>query len=43
LSIRDLLLGEKAIEVEHLWDKVYDGTIYHGCPGLGIMLMSADR
>src|SRR2546427_13052776 len=29
------------LEVERLWDKVYDGTIYHGRRGLGIMLMSA--
>ncbi len=41
LSIRDLLLGENPIEVERLWDKVYEGTIYHGRRGLGIMLMSA--
>ncbi|PYT20155.1 MAG: hypothetical protein DMG58_34660 [Acidobacteria bacterium] len=39
MSIRDLLLGQ--LEVERLWDKVYDGTIYHGRRGLGIMLMSA--
>jgi len=41
LSIRDLLIGENPLEVERLWDKVYDGTIYHGRRGLGIMLMSA--
>jgi L-alanine-DL-glutamate epimerase-like enolase superfamily enzyme len=41
MSIRDLLLGENPLEVERLWDKVYDGTIYHGRRGLGIMLMSA--
>jgi L-alanine-DL-glutamate epimerase-like enolase superfamily enzyme len=40
-SIRDLLLGENPLEVECLWDKVYEGTIYHGRRGLGIMLMSA--
>lgn len=41
LGIRDLLLGENPLEVEALWDKVYEGTIYHGRRGLGIMLMSA--
>ena len=40
-SIRDLLLGENPLDVERLWDKVYEGTIYHGRRGLGIMLMSA--
>src|SRR5262249_2354486 len=41
LSIRDLLIGENPLEVERLWDKVYEGTIYHGRRGLGIMLLSA--
>jgi L-alanine-DL-glutamate epimerase-like enolase superfamily enzyme len=41
LSIRDLLIGENPLEVERLWDKVCEGTIYHGRRGLGIMLMSA--
>ncbi|HEX8984184.1 MAG TPA: mandelate racemase/muconate lactonizing enzyme family protein [Bryobacteraceae bacterium] len=40
-SIQDLLLGENPLEVERLWDKVYEGTIYHGRRGLGIMLLSA--
>lgn len=40
-SIHDLLLGENPLEVESLWDKVYEGTIYHGRRGLGILLMSA--
>ncbi|MCW5980416.1 MAG: mandelate racemase/muconate lactonizing enzyme family protein [Bryobacteraceae bacterium] len=41
MSIRDLLLGENPLEVERLWEKVYEGTIYHGRRGLGIMLLSA--
>ena len=41
MSIRDLVLGENAIEVERIWNKVYEGTIYHGRRGLGLMLMSA--
>ena len=27
MSIRDLVLGENAIEVERIWNKVYEGTI----------------
>jgi L-alanine-DL-glutamate epimerase-like enolase superfamily enzyme len=40
-SIRDLLLGENALELEQLWERVYEGTIYHARRGLGIMLLSA--
>ena len=40
-SIRDLLLGQNALEVERLWDHIYEGTIYHGRRGMGIMLLSA--
>ena len=40
-SIRDLLLDQDALEVEQLWDRIYEGTIYHGRRGLGIMLLSA--
>ncbi len=40
-GIRDLLLGENPLDVERLWDKVYEGTIYHGRRGLGILLQSA--
>jgi hypothetical protein len=36
-----LVLGENAIEVERIWNKVYEGTIYHGRGGLGIVLISA--
>jgi L-rhamnonate dehydratase len=41
LSIRDLLMGENPIEIERLWDKIYEGTIYHARRGLGIMLLAA--
>lgn len=41
MSIRSLLLGENPLEVERLWETVYEGTIYHARRGLGIMLMSA--
>jgi L-alanine-DL-glutamate epimerase-like enolase superfamily enzyme len=40
-GIRDLLIGENPLDVERLWDKVYEGTIYHGRRGMGILLLSA--
>lgn len=40
-GIADLLLGEDPLDVERLWDKVYEGTIYHSRRGLGILLQSA--
>src|SRR5262249_35715359 len=38
---KDLLIGENPLDVERLWDKVYQGTIYHGRRGLGIHAMGA--
>lgn len=40
-SISDILLGRNPLEVEALWDELYEGTIYHARRGLGIMLISA--
>ncbi len=40
-SARDILLNQNPLEVEALWDRLYEGTIYHARRGLGIMLMSA--
>jgi L-alanine-DL-glutamate epimerase-like enolase superfamily enzyme len=40
-SVRDILLGQNPLEVEQLWDRFYEGTIYHARRGLGIMLLSA--
>lgn len=40
-SVRDILLGQNPMEVEQLWDQLYEGTIYHARRGLGIMLLSA--
>lgn len=40
-SVSDILLGQNPVEVEALWEHLYEGTIYHGRRGLGIMLMSA--
>src|SRR6185503_18656966 len=41
MGIGDLLLGENPLEVERLWDKIYEATIYHGRRGLMISLLSA--
>jgi L-alanine-DL-glutamate epimerase-like enolase superfamily enzyme len=41
LSIADLLLRENPLEVERLWEKVYEGTIYQARRGVGIMLLAA--
>lgn len=41
LGIGELLVGENPLEVERLWTKLYEGTIYHGRRGLGVMLLSA--
>lgn len=40
-SVRDILLGQDPLEVEGLWNQLYEGTIYHSRRGLGVMLMSA--
>jgi L-alanine-DL-glutamate epimerase-like enolase superfamily enzyme len=40
-SVSDILLNRNPLEVEALWDQLYEGTIYHARRGLGIMLMSA--
>jgi L-alanine-DL-glutamate epimerase-like enolase superfamily enzyme len=40
-SVSDILLGRNPLEVEALWEQLYEGTIYHARRGLGIMLMSA--
>jgi len=41
LSFRDMLIGENPLDVERLWDKMYQGTIYTGRRGLVIHAMSA--
>jgi len=40
-SVRDILLGQNPLEVEGLWDRLYEGMIYHARRGLGILLQSA--
>ncbi len=41
LSFRDLLIGENPLDVERLWDKMYEGTIYTGRRGLVIHAIGA--
>jgi L-alanine-DL-glutamate epimerase-like enolase superfamily enzyme len=41
LSFQDLLIGENPLDVERLWDKLYEGTIYTGRRGLVIHAMGA--
>lgn len=41
LSFYDLLVGEEPLDVERLWDKMYQGTIYHGRRGMGIHAIGA--
>lgn len=41
LSFQDLLVGENPLDVERLWDKMYQGTIYTGRRGLVIHAIGA--
>ena len=41
LSFHDLLVGENPLDVERLWDKMYQGTIYTGRRGLVIHAIGA--
>ncbi len=41
LSFQDLLIGENPLDVERLWDKMYQGTIYTGRRGLVIHAIGA--
>lgn len=41
LSFEDLLIGENPLDVERLWDKMYQGTIYTGRRGLVIHAIGA--
>lgn len=41
LSFQDLLRGENPLDVERLWDKMYQGTIYTGRRGLVIHAIGA--
>ncbi len=41
LGFSDLLIGENPLDVERLWEKMYQGTIYHGRRGMGIHAIGA--
>ena len=41
LSFEDMLVGENPLDVERLWDKLYEGTIYTGRRGLVIHAIGA--
>jgi len=41
LGFHDMLIGENPLDVERLWEKLYQGTIYHGRRGMGIHAMGA--
>ena len=41
LSFHDLLVGENPLDIERLWDKMYQGTIYPGRRGMGIHAIGA--
>lgn len=41
IGLRDLLLGENPLEIQRLWDKMYDNSAYMGRRGAGIHAMSA--
>jgi L-rhamnonate dehydratase len=41
LSFEDMLVGENPLDVERLWDKLYQGTIYTGRRGLVIHAIGA--
>ena len=41
LSFQEMLLGENPLDVERLWDKMYQGTIYTGRRGLVIHAIGA--
>ncbi len=41
LSIQDMLIGENPLDVERLWEKMYQGTIYTGRRGLVIHAIGA--
>jgi len=41
LSFQDMLIGENPLDVERLWDKMYEGTIYTGRRGLVIHAIGA--
>lgn len=41
MSLREALIGEDPLEAERLWEKMYNGCIYHTRRGLGVNILSA--
>ncbi|MFN6016588.1 MAG: mandelate racemase/muconate lactonizing enzyme family protein [Verrucomicrobiota bacterium] len=41
MSMREMLIGEDPLETERIWEKLYNGCIYHTRRGLGVNIMSA--
>lgn len=39
-GLREILLGQDPRDVEHLWDRMYEGSIFFGRRGAAIMAMS---
>jgi L-alanine-DL-glutamate epimerase-like enolase superfamily enzyme len=39
-GLRELLLGEDPRDIERLWDRMYQGSIFYGRRGVGVMAMS---
>ncbi len=40
-TLRELLIGEDALDVERLWDKLYIGSAYYGRRGIAMQCLSA--
>jgi L-rhamnonate dehydratase len=40
-GVRELLIGADPLETKALWDRLYDGTFYHGRRGIGVHALSA--
>jgi len=39
-GLRTLVIGEDPFSVEHLWDKVYQGSVYYGRRGVAMQMLS---
>ena len=39
-GLRELLIGEDPLEIDRLWDKMYQGTLYYGRAGAVIQAMA---
>src|SRR5690606_34266383 len=39
-GLREVLIGEDPLDIERLWDKMYQGSIFYGRRGVSVMAMS---